>query len=111
MGKCITVVSSIVSLVSTCILAVLFMFPPVPDAQAVWIHTGIYVQFIIGRLFGIAVLFYRNYLDGSHELGQHLARLMDLPPRVLGGLACAPGHLLHQLLLVRYHQKRGPKSR
>merc|ERR1712032_1427889 len=47
-SKCITVVSSIVSLVSTCILAVLFLFPPVPDAQAVWIHTGIYVQFIIG---------------------------------------------------------------
>merc|ERR1712037_1001516 len=66
-SKCITLFSSIVSLVSTCILAVLFMFPPVPDAQAVWIHTGIYVQFIIGRLFGIAVLFYRNYLDGSHE--------------------------------------------
>jgi len=66
-SKCITVLSSCVSLVSTCILAVLFLFPPVPDAQAVWIHTGIYVQFIIGRLFGIAVLYYRNYLDGSHE--------------------------------------------
>lgn len=66
-AKCVTIFASFINLVSTCVLAILFLFPPEPDVRAVWIHTSIYVFFIIGRLFGIAVQYYRNYLDDDPD--------------------------------------------
>ena len=59
-GRIMTYASCLIYMVSTAILAVLFLVPPGPTASDCWWHTSIYVQYILGRLIFVTTHYYRH---------------------------------------------------
>lgn len=72
MAKFLTAAGCGLFVVSSLAQPFLLVFPPAEENGGVYVHTVFFIQYVLVRLFVIAVQFFRNSCDGSTDDANHI---------------------------------------